>query len=134
MNLFRPIVTKSVYTDIFRIYGVLTVLAGIGCCSLALTANLGSHGISDLKPLLIPGSLIVFIGIGTVFLLRVFVIILSTIFAAVGLCLIIGSILYVPFPFLILNVFFAFLAIVPIYCVVRSWKYDETEQDAAANP
>jgi len=122
MNLFLPFSRTPPYTGLIRVYGALATLFGLGFCWLAFTVNLGAHGIADWRILLVPGTFIVLIGTGTIFLLRVFSIILSIACTAIGLWLIIGSMLHVLFPWLILNILFGFVALIPLYSLIRIWE------------
>ena len=122
MSPFRAISTKSEFGVILRVYGILTTIFGAGACVVALTAHAGARGIQNWSFLLICGIAISFIGIGSAVLLRACVFAMSILAGISGLLLIVGSLIQVPFPWMLLNIFAGVLAVLPLFSVVCIWN------------
>lgn len=114
----RTVKDRDVF--LFRFFGTLMAAFGLLGLSLAVT-NLravppGGH---DLRILALPFVFLVGVGVG-LFLLRKWAGILFVLTCGVAaLWLILGSVLFVPFPGLLVNLFFGGYLLVPCYCVIR---------------
>jgi hypothetical protein len=62
------------------------------------------------------------VGIGLLFLRKWAALLLLAALMAFAIWLIVGSILYVPFPWNLINFIFAFVALLPTYVIFRSWS------------
>lgn len=101
-------------------FGVLGATLGVAISVLGIIIPNGTHGIEDWKPLISFGVVLSVFGIGTSFLIRLFVVPLSLASAAYGIMLIVGSALEVPFPWILINVSFGLVGILPALILLRS--------------
>ena len=102
--------------------GGIAVLLGLAIAAVAMFANPGARGVRDWRILFAPAVLFVTMGIGTLARQRWAVVILAIGFGAPGLWLVLGSLLYVPFPWLMINVAFGSVACVPAWLAYRGWS------------
>jgi hypothetical protein len=106
-----------------RLSGAFSVLLSLALGWLAVTMNPGAHGIESPKEGLWVAGVLLLLGIGTILLRRWAVLILSFASGLVGVWLAIGSIISVPFPWLLINVACGAVLLTPVICAIRSWSY-----------
>jgi hypothetical protein len=111
------------YAVSFRILGCLSVLAGI-ICFLLFSANakakqIGGH---DISSIIYFSFFFIPVGIGLLFLWRVAAVLLSVPTAILGIYMIGGSIISVPFPWLLLNILLSILLLFPSWATWRRWS------------
>ena len=99
----------------FRIIGGITLALGI-CSILLFFANLETrmHGGRDLSTALRVGLLASGLSICVILLYRWAIVLISSCYLFLGLWLIIGSIVHVPFPVSLVNVIFGIPCLLPI--------------------
>jgi hypothetical protein len=107
---------------LFRLFGILTLL-NAALLALLVYANRyarqnGGHDLSGLTMFIYPSVLI---GIGLLFLRKWAAILLSLPLLATSVWLIVGSILAVPFPYMIINFLFALMLLIPAAATVNYW-------------
>lgn len=91
-------------------------------CLLGAVANPGSR-IGDVRGTGIAvGVLVVLIGIGSVFLVRVCVWAMASGTALIGVCLISGSLMHIPLPWMLVNILIGFLGLAPLFSLFRIWR------------
>jgi len=106
-----------------RTVGCLLLLLALICVLLIAanwhTASIGGH---NLRPLAIPSLAFCLLGFGIIFRRRSAA--LATIVGSIALAtwLIVGSALHVPMPWLLLNVAFAILVLLPAGVLILHWK------------
>ena len=116
----RPFTFKSPEKEIFIVFGILGTTVGAGISVLGMIVPNGTHGLENWK-FLIPFGVALFVfGIGTSFLIRLFVVPSSLAAAGYGIGLISGSALEVPFPWILFNISFGLAGILPALILLRS--------------
>lgn len=108
---------------VFRVIGCLLLVVAV-VCGLLILANLhtASLGGRDLKPLALPAVIFCALGIGLLFRRKsaaLLVVLGSVVWAS---WLFIGSIRQVPMPWLLLNVGFGLLILIPAVAIVKKWR------------
>jgi hypothetical protein len=111
-------------TTVFRFFGLATLLFEV---VLAYTMYLSRFRFGPLTPAQFLRPLTFFFvataaGIGLLFVKRWAAIIMSAATSYCGLWLIIGSILYVPFPFNLINIWVGSLLIMPLITTIGYWS------------
>ena len=93
---------------------IFTLTIAMALVSVSLINIFSSNGAVDFTILLIIGLMLV--GLSTASLLRVSYsgLLLSSIYACIGLVLIIGSLITVPFPWILINIVFGVSLLLPI--------------------
>lgn len=115
-------------------FGVLGVTLGFAISVLGIIVPNGTHGIENWKFLILFGVGLSVFGIGTSFLIRLFVVPLSLAAAGFGTWLIIGSAFEVPFPWILINVSFGLVGILPALILLRSvFRHFRTRPNKAAH-
>jgi len=109
-----------------RYFGLISLLLALGCVAICfLNKEARSSGGHDLSGMLYGGIVFFALSIGMFFGSTIAAILFAAIFAIGGIWLAIGSVLNVPFPWYVINLFFAFLLLLPISIVVRSLAQKE---------
>lgn len=107
---------------LFRLFGVLTLLFAAGTAWVIYenryARQYGGHDLSGLIVLIYPSLPI---GIGLLFLRKWAAILLSLPLLACAVLLFVGSILKVPFPYMIFNFHFALMLMIPAAATVNYW-------------
>jgi hypothetical protein len=116
----KPFTYKSPEKEIFIVFGILGATVGVGISVLGLLVPNGTHGVENWKFLIPFGVVLSVFGIGTSFLIRLFVVPSSLAAAAYGIWLIAGSAFEVPFPWILINVLFGLAGILPALILLRS--------------
>src|SRR5437016_4256358 len=101
---------KSDYPGTFEVLGFLSIVAGILCVVVffanAKTKHNGGHDISDI---IYFSFFFIPVGAGLIFKWRIAAVLLSLPLGVVAVWMVVGSIVSVPFPWLLLNIFFGAL-------------------------
>ncbi len=106
-----------------RLFGVLTLFGAIASLMLYWqNAEARQQGGYDLSPILIYFYFGVPLGLGLLFLRKWAAIILSLFSLAMAAWLSIGSLLYVPFPFMLINILFSLIFLLPSAATLYSWQ------------
>jgi len=106
----------------FRALGILTLLSGVLCLFLwVINMEARKHGRHDLSFAIYFSVYLIPVGIGTLSLRRIFAIGIALPTLLMALWLTIGSIIKVPFPWMLINIAFASVLFIPSYLVVKSW-------------
>ncbi|MDL5053955.1 hypothetical protein QQ056_10400 [Oscillatoria laete-virens NRMC-F 0139] len=109
--------------NVFRAIGVAFVILGIACLLLYFANfNARSHGGRNLTPMLVFTAYCIPVGVGMLFLRKVFALLIALPCLAVAVWLGAGSIFYVPFPWMLINIAFACILCLPSYFTVIGWK------------
>ena len=107
----------------FRIIGALTILFGLFCLYLFfINMNARAHGGHDLSRVVYFAAYFVPVGLGMLFLRKVFAILISLPCLAMGLWVVILSLFNIPFPWMLINMAFGLILLVPAYLTVRKWR------------
>jgi hypothetical protein len=106
-----------------RLSGAFSVLLSLALGALSVTMNPGAHGIENPKEGLWLAGFLLLLGIGTILLSRWAVLVLSLTSGCAGVWLGIGSIISVPFPWLLINIACGAALLTPVICAIRSWRY-----------
>lgn len=117
---FKPFTYKSPEKEIFIVFGVLGATLGLAISVLGIIIPNGEHDIENWKFLILFGVALSVLGIGTSFLIRLFVVPFSLAAAAYGIWMILGSALEVPFPWILINVSIGLVGILPALILLRS--------------
>jgi hypothetical protein len=109
--------------SVFRIMGALAILFGLLFLFLDLVnMNARKHGGHDLSGVMYITIYFVLVGIGMLFLRRVFAVLIALPSLAAALWLAVGSIVQVPFPWILINIAFASILLIPAYLTVKAWR------------
>jgi hypothetical protein len=115
--------TSPVTTIAFRIMGVLAILCGLLFLFLYLVnMNARKHGGHDLSGAIYFAIYWIPVGIGMLFLRRVFAVLITLPSVAMGLWLILGSIFHVSFPWLLINILYGCVFLIPGYLTIKAWN------------
>ena len=120
ISALKPFTFKSPEKVLFIVFGVLGATLGLAISVVGIIVPNGPHGIGNWKLLILFGVALSVFGIGTSFLIRLFVVPLSLAAAAYGIWLILGSALEVPFPWILINVSFGLVGTIPALILLRS--------------
>ena len=106
-----------------RIIGCVLLLLAVVCVSLILanwhTASIGGR---DLKPLAIPALAFFLLGVGLFLRRKSAALILVLGSVAWATWLLIGTVRLVPMPWLLLNVAFGIIVLIPAGVIVMKWR------------
>jgi hypothetical protein len=109
--------------SVFRTIGVGSVIMGIVCLLLYIAnTNVRSSGGRDLTPMLIYTAYCIPVGVGMLFLRKIFAVLIALPCLATALWLGVGSIFHVPFPWMLINIAFAGILCLPSYFTIIGWK------------
>ena len=103
-----------------RILGSLSLLGGLSF--FAVCAARDPYAPVTAKALIIPGVVFSILGVGLLLLRRSAAVVLSAISCPVGFWLIIGSLLEVPFPWVLINLMFGTAALLPLLVLILGGK------------
>jgi hypothetical protein len=104
-----------------RLFGAGSVCLGFIMIFLYFTTRHGPHALSTLR-ISLGTPLLILLGFAALFLYRWPALILSLAYAAVAAWLIVGSVLHVPFPWLLLNFAFGALLLAPAASTLYAWR------------
>jgi hypothetical protein len=79
----------------------------------------GGHDLSSVKYFALFSAVL---GVALLFRLVIAQIVFETLVTAIGLFLIFGSMFYVPFPWMFLNILFATPLMIPLTLTITSWR------------
>ena len=100
----------------------MLALGFLGLLAVAANRRAASLGGHDLSPLIRPSILIIAIGVGLLLHHKWAAAIFTIIWSGVAIYLAIGSIMKVPFPWVLLNLVGALFLMVPAIIAVRRWS------------
>jgi hypothetical protein len=103
------------------LFGVCSVLLGIAMIALYFAARHGLHSLSAWRTS-VGASFFILTGIFTAFGYRWSAVALDVGLFAVAAWLTVGSILHVPFPWMLINFFFAALLCLPSLATFGAWR------------
>lgn len=114
---------STMTANVFRIIGTLSVIYGILCLFLYIAnTDVRTHGGRDISAILIYTAYCIPVGIGMLFLRRIFALMIALPCLAAGLWLGVGSIFKVLFPWMLINIPFGLVLCIPAYLTVKAWK------------
>jgi len=120
ISALKPFTCKSPEKEVFIVFGILAATLGVAISALGAIIPNGTHGVETWKASILFGVALSVFGIGTSFRIKVFLIPLSLVAGAYGIWLIAGSALEVPFPWILINVSFGLIGILPALILLRS--------------
>jgi hypothetical protein len=104
-----------------RLYGIASVGFGFIALWLALTIKPGTHGIAAWTRTWPEDIIFVVLGIAVFLLLRWATVAFAVLSFGFGAFMFVATLRVVPFPWELLNLFFACLAMLPAYLTYRAW-------------
>ena len=112
------------HADALRVYGGLGVICGLVLLVLVfLNKHAAATGGHDLTWAIYPAGFFLITGTGLMFNLRIFAVVFSLAAGAAGLWLAIGGIILIhETPFMILNVLFGILLMLPAWSTFIGWR------------
>lgn len=96
--------------------GVASVGVGAMCCLFST-----AHGGHDLSGLAAVGVVFVILGVGLFLRLKWAAVIAVFLSVACGMCFVVGSVIYVPLPWALVNILMGVCFFLPGILVVRDW-------------
>lgn len=116
---------KSVRQDIdkpiFKFFGILTFLFEALLIFMLMSPRMGTFNSQEIVRILTFLILSTSVGVGLLYIRKWAAILFSLSTVAMALWLIIGSVLYVPFAFGLLNISLGILLFFPTVVTIRSW-------------
>jgi hypothetical protein len=107
---------------VFRILGGLAILAAM-LCVIAFFANSRARhsGGHDISSVIYLGAFFAVVGVGLLSLRKIAALLFCVPLVALGLSMIVGSIFQVPFPWLLINIGFGLVMLLPAWITFRGW-------------
>jgi hypothetical protein len=103
------------------VFGMCSVIFGFAIVSIYFAASHGPNHLNPSRTALLVGFFVT-AGVFTSLGYRWGALILAVPLAAVAGSLTVGSVFYVPFPWMVINFFFAALLCLPLVATVRAWR------------
>jgi hypothetical protein len=114
---------SPVTASVFRVMGGLAILLGLLCLVLGLmNMTTRKHGGRDLSGIVSFAIYWIPVGIGMLFLRRLFAVLISVPSVGMGAWLIVGSVVHVPFPWMLINISVGCVCLIPGYLTIKAWN------------
>ena len=117
----EPQPEKSLSAGAVRFFGICAILAAFGAAFLYAAVRPGGHGYAERNSFLYMAAFMVVSGLGALFLRRWGAILVALASSCLSILFPI-SIFRAPFPWLLINLFCAALASLPLLFTIYAWR------------